>query len=355
MFPHVALHNRSILPFLSESEKLFLRKSLQDEDVEWKAPWMVPDEILYQCGDFDWVPLLGLAQCEFTYKGDNYKKKWWGKRVNENIPMSSKENTQPIEEHLQVILSELEIIKQDFKKRSSELEKKIEYLEEEKMKLGLDVNKLQDARVREDALKRDLLENQNEKVRLRTRVAVLERLMHQYHSHNSSIELKASLNNIEELKRKIEELETILQNCKLRVELLETNNKHWKKQFQRSQGQIRDRDHIMGEVVTQVREVADHLQTLAAQADMLSLKYESESDQGRESAWLLKKVKALNMQDQLQTQLQEQLVKVQQDMRDQIQESQRSMISQLTQLLAGGTEKGKRTVNYSGDDNEDPI
>ncbi|MBA0881895.1 hypothetical protein Goshw_007047, partial [Gossypium schwendimanii] len=30
------------------------------EDVEWKAPWMVPDEILYRCGDFDWVPLLGI-------------------------------------------------------------------------------------------------------------------------------------------------------------------------------------------------------------------------------------------------------------------------------------------------------
>ncbi|MFQ6651422.1 hypothetical protein Gotur_023765 [Gossypium turneri] len=33
-------------------------QSLQEDDVEWKAPWMVPDEILYRCGDFDWVPLL---------------------------------------------------------------------------------------------------------------------------------------------------------------------------------------------------------------------------------------------------------------------------------------------------------
>ncbi|MBA0786234.1 hypothetical protein Gotri_025150 [Gossypium trilobum] len=33
---------------------------LLEEDVEWKAPWMVPDEILYQCGDFDWVALLGI-------------------------------------------------------------------------------------------------------------------------------------------------------------------------------------------------------------------------------------------------------------------------------------------------------
>ncbi|MFQ6659963.1 hypothetical protein Gotur_028652, partial [Gossypium turneri] len=29
-------------------------QNLRDEDVEWKAPWMVPDEILYRCGDFDW-------------------------------------------------------------------------------------------------------------------------------------------------------------------------------------------------------------------------------------------------------------------------------------------------------------
>ncbi|MFQ6665832.1 hypothetical protein Gotur_032420 [Gossypium turneri] len=60
------------------------------------------DEILYQCGDFDWVPLLGiwgaigyapllvlrqyrsrqflpvtqgLTECEFSYRGDGYKKK----------------------------------------------------------------------------------------------------------------------------------------------------------------------------------------------------------------------------------------------------------------------------------------
>ncbi|MBA0698077.1 hypothetical protein Goari_021586, partial [Gossypium aridum] len=90
----------------------------------------------------------GLAQCEFACKGDNYKKKvreisnawnqthrmkrftinpmaipkydwWWGKRVNENIPVSSQENTRLIEEHLQVITFELDIIKQDFENRSS--------------------------------------------------------------------------------------------------------------------------------------------------------------------------------------------------------------------------------------------
>ncbi|KAA3488575.1 RNA-directed DNA polymerase (Reverse transcriptase), Ribonuclease H-like protein [Gossypium australe] len=55
------------------------------------------------------------------------------------------------------------------------------------------------------------------------------------------------------------------------------------------------------------------------------------------------------MQDQLQAQLQEQLAKVQQEMRDQILESQRSTINQLAQLLAGEREKGKGTAFNSGD------
>ncbi|MBA0824920.1 hypothetical protein Goarm_021553, partial [Gossypium armourianum] len=72
-----------------------------DEDVEWRAPWMVLDEILYRCENFDWVPLLGIwgaigytlllvlrqyrsrqfilatqgmTQCEFSYKGYTTRK-----------------------------------------------------------------------------------------------------------------------------------------------------------------------------------------------------------------------------------------------------------------------------------------
>ncbi|MBA0765563.1 hypothetical protein Gotri_014735, partial [Gossypium trilobum] len=83
------------------------------------------------------------------------------------------------------------------------------------------------------------------------------------------IELRASLSKIEKLKGKIEELERAFQ--------------------------IRDRDYIMGEAATQVREVANHLQALAVQADVLSLKYESESSRGRELAWLLRRIKALGI------------------------------------------------------------
>ncbi|MFQ6660164.1 hypothetical protein Gotur_028772 [Gossypium turneri] len=111
----------------------------------------------------------GLAECEFSYRGESYKKKaremasawnqtrrmkrlavgpmttpeyseWWIKRINDNIPGSSLENSQSIEEHLRVVPSELEIIKQDFERRNAELEKKIEQMEEEKVNLRLDVD-----------------------------------------------------------------------------------------------------------------------------------------------------------------------------------------------------------------------
>ncbi|MBA0761344.1 hypothetical protein Gotri_024005 [Gossypium trilobum] len=78
------------------------RRAGEGEDIKWRVHWMLPDEILYRCGDFDSVPLLGiwgaigyasllilrqyrsrqfvpvtqgLAQCELSYKGDGYKKK----------------------------------------------------------------------------------------------------------------------------------------------------------------------------------------------------------------------------------------------------------------------------------------
>ncbi|MFQ6645683.1 hypothetical protein Gotur_019766 [Gossypium turneri] len=95
-------------------------QSLQDEDVEKRAPWMIADEILYRCGDFNWVSLLGI------WGAIGYALLLVFRYVNDSVPMSSQENTWPIKEHLQVIPSELEIIKQDFEKRSSELEKKIE-------------------------------------------------------------------------------------------------------------------------------------------------------------------------------------------------------------------------------------
>ncbi|MBA0865858.1 hypothetical protein Goshw_015985, partial [Gossypium schwendimanii] len=45
---------------ISEEKWMAILQNLQEEDVKWRAPWLLPDEILYRCGNFDWVPLLGI-------------------------------------------------------------------------------------------------------------------------------------------------------------------------------------------------------------------------------------------------------------------------------------------------------
>ncbi|MBA0633979.1 hypothetical protein Godav_029595, partial [Gossypium davidsonii] len=135
---------------ISKEKWMAILQNLQEEDVEWRAPWLLLDEILYRCGNFSWVPLLGIweaigyalllvlrqyrsrqfipatqgiADCKFSYRDDNYRKRiqeissawkqtrrmkrlvvdlmttpeyneWWVRRINDNTPNSSQENGQ---------------------------------------------------------------------------------------------------------------------------------------------------------------------------------------------------------------------------------------------------------------------
>ncbi|XP_052882274.1 uncharacterized protein LOC108475016 [Gossypium arboreum] len=313
---------------ISEEKWMDILQNLKEGDIEWRAYWMVLDEIMYRCGNFDWVPLLGiwgatgytplialrqyksrqfvpttyrLAQNEFSFKGAHYKKKvrelsdawkqtgwmkrlaidsmvtpeyseWFKKRINDNIPRPSLESARPVGEQLQIAPSELEIIRQDFEKKSLELGKKIEQLEEEKMHLRLEADvqkseaekwkkgktkaeedldslkmdykklrlsmrtaglgktseqwrheireekantnrwerKFQEAQARNEDLEKSLSESRNERGELRARVSEVEKSLRQYRNRNTAMELKASLSKIEEMKGKIEELEASL-------------------------------------------------------------------------------------------------------------------------------------------------
>ncbi|MBA0786523.1 hypothetical protein Gotri_000102 [Gossypium trilobum] len=223
-----------------EEKWMAILQNLRDEDVEWRAPWLIPDEILYRFGDFDW----GLTQCEFSYKGDNYKKKvremsnawnrtrrmkilavgssmtpeysqWRDQRVNDNIPMSNPETARSLEEHLQVLPSEIEIIKQDFQKRSLELGKKIEQLEEEKMQLGLDVDvqKLEVDKLRKGNNKAeedlDSLKTDYKKLRRSMRTAGLGKTLEQWRQE------------IQEEKKKVDQWEKKFQDTRAREVALE--------------------------------------------------------------------------------------------------------------------------------------
>ncbi|MBA0636373.1 hypothetical protein Godav_025152, partial [Gossypium davidsonii] len=235
------------------------------EDIEWRAPWLLSDEILYRCGNFDWVPLLGiwgaigyapllvlrqyrsrqfvpatqgLAECKFSYGGDGYKKRirpmttpeydaWRVRRVNDNIPKSSHEGSQSIEEHLRVVPSELEILKQDFERKNTELEKQIEQMEEEKMNLRLDVDvqKLEMERLRKGKAKAeedlDSLKTDYKKLRSSIRTAGLGKTSEQWRK-----EIQEEKNKADRWERRFQEVQT--QNETLKRSLLENQKEKGK-------------------------------------------------------------------------------------------------------------------------------
>ncbi|KAK5819654.1 hypothetical protein PVK06_024671 [Gossypium arboreum] len=72
------------------------------------------------------------------------------------------------------------------------------------------------------------------------------------------MELRVNLSKIEEMKGEIEELEASLQNYEMRIQFFKANEDRWKEQHHHAQDQIRNRDYLMGEAITQIREVADY-------------------------------------------------------------------------------------------------
>ncbi|MFQ6657372.1 hypothetical protein Gotur_027082 [Gossypium turneri] len=217
---------------ISEEKWMAIFQNLQERDIEWRAPWLLPGEILYRCGDFDW----GLAKCEFSYRGDGYKRRvremvsawnqtrrmkglavglmttpeyseWWAKRINDNVPGPSSEDSQLIEEYLRVVPIELEIIKQDFERKNAELERKIEQMEEEKVNLRLDVDvqKLEADKLRKGKNKAeeelDSLKTDYKKLRRSVRTVGLEKTSEQWRE-----EIREERNKSDRWERKFQEV-----------------------------------------------------------------------------------------------------------------------------------------------------
>ncbi|KAL1064082.1 hypothetical protein V6Z11_D13G187500 [Gossypium hirsutum] len=240
---------------ITEEKWMAIFRNLQEENVEWRALWLLLDDILYRCGDFDWVLLLGIwgavgyapllvlrqyrlrqfapatqrsAECEFSYKDDGYKRKaremanawnqtrqmkrlavgpmttseyneWCVRRINDNIPRPSPENSQSIEEHLRVVPSELEIIKQDFERINAALEKKIEQIKEEKvnLKLDIDIQKLETEGLRKGKRKVDedlnSLKTDYKRLRLSVRTVGLGKTSEQWRQEVQEEKAKASI------------------------------------------------------------------------------------------------------------------------------------------------------------------
>ncbi|MBA0637628.1 hypothetical protein Godav_028959 [Gossypium davidsonii] len=245
---------------ISKEKWMAILQNLQEEDIEWRAPWMLSDEILYICGDFDWVLLL---------------------RIWEAIGYAP-----------------LLVLRQYRRWLQEEDSRDVQCLEPDSTDEEIGSRwerKFNEAQMRNESLEKSLSKSRNKKDELKARVAELEKTK----SRNSTMELRASLGKIEQMKRRVEELEMTLQNYEIQIEYLEANEDRQNEQFHYFQNQVRKKDHIMGEAVVQIREVADHLQTLAVQVDTLSVKYELESNQGQELASLLKNIRVLSIRAKL--------------------------------------------------------
>ncbi|XP_040945801.1 uncharacterized protein [Gossypium hirsutum] len=111
---------------------------------------------------------------------------WWARRINDNTPKLNQKDSQSIEEHLRVIPSELEIIRQDFERRNADLEKKIEQMEAEKTNLRfyIDIQKLENEKLKKEKNKAEeelgSLKMDYKKMRLSIRTAGLGRTLEQW-------------------------------------------------------------------------------------------------------------------------------------------------------------------------------
>ncbi|MBA0671114.1 hypothetical protein Goklo_028995 [Gossypium klotzschianum] len=288
-----------------------------------RAPWLVPDEILYRCGSFDWVPLLGiwgavgyapllvlrqynsrqfvlatqgLAHCEFSYRGDNYKR-----RVKE---ISQAWNQVHRMKRLTV-----------GPMTTQKLEKKIERLEEEKLHLRLDVDvqKLEAEKLKKGKNKveedLDSLKTDYKKLRVSMRTAGLGKTSEQWR-----LEIQEERNKADGWKKKCQET----QDCEARIAFFEANEERQKEQLHYYQSQVRDRDHVMGEAVAHIREKLEQMQR--------------------------------DMQECLQAQMQERLDKIQEDIK-----AQKDAMAELTHLLRRGVDKGKGPMADHAEGSEDPL
>ncbi|XP_039051704.1 uncharacterized protein LOC120193215 [Hibiscus syriacus] len=180
----------------TEEKWMIIFKSIRDSDILWRTSWNVSSDILYRCGDRDWVPLPGiwgsvgyapllvsrqfgsrqfipatreLSKSEFAFRGELYKNKvkgvtdawrythrvnlftfesrlsrgyeeWRSNRVNDNIPLSNQENIQSMEEHLRVIPSPLEQARLDFEAERKKWRVTLQKLEDEVYQKGLETD-----------------------------------------------------------------------------------------------------------------------------------------------------------------------------------------------------------------------
>ncbi|KAK8505748.1 hypothetical protein V6N12_024731 [Hibiscus sabdariffa] len=170
-------------------------------------------------------------------------------------------------------------------------------LQQEKEKVDFWKRKHPEAETQQNLMREELTDRRVENVNLRTQISELEASLQMYENLQLEAQLAASQEENAMMKEQVEDLECSLQTCQEELEsfkeLQEYEKARWEAQLQHSQDQVRNRDHVMRKALVQIRDVAEHLQTLAVQADVISVQTELESTRGKRLASLLREIKLL--------------------------------------------------------------
>ncbi|KAE8654176.1 E3 ubiquitin protein ligase upl2, putative isoform 2 [Hibiscus syriacus] len=270
----------------TEEKWMVIFKDIRDGDILWRASWNTSSDILYRCGERDWVPLPGiwgsvgyapllvsrqygsrqfipatwdLVGSDFAFKGDQYKGKvkgvaeawkqtrrvnlftydlglsqeyeqWRSGRVNDNIPIVNPENIQLIEEQLRVVPSPLELAKHDFEAERRQWRMTLQKLEDEVYQKGLEID-IQKSRA-------DRIEKVEKQLRLDfddLRSTYQRMVKAQAGSSSSkSVELRQE---VASLKRVAGESQEELKQSRHQVKILSKENDSLEQRLQKSQAQ----------------------------------------------------------------------------------------------------------------------
>ncbi|KAL4376261.1 hypothetical protein GQ457_02G038780 [Hibiscus cannabinus] len=240
------------LPNFTKDKWIAILRNLRDEDVKWYVSWLPRLDILYKCGEYDWVPLsgiwggtgyaplmvqrqygsvqfipvtAGLDLADFSYKVEFWAQvkkiqkawnqprrvetvkarpmftidyeAWRTRRGFDNIPLPDQKNVISFEEHLKVVPTEVEVVRHECEVEKNELKRRIRELEAQNRDLDLDVvyykKQLRNVEKERDQLAEDFtdLQASHQKIQGKLKVAGMRKTTEEWERELREQEMEA--------------------------------------------------------------------------------------------------------------------------------------------------------------------
>ncbi|KAL4291673.1 hypothetical protein GQ457_14G014390 [Hibiscus cannabinus] len=208
------------LPNFTKDKWIAILRNLRDEDVKWYVSWLPRLDILYKCGEYDWVPLSGIwggtgyaplmvqrqygsvqfipvtAGLDLADFLQDYEA-WRTRRGFDNIPLPDQKNVISFEEHLKVVPTEVEVVRHECEVEKNELKRRIRELETQNRDLDLDVvyykKQLRNVEKERDQLAEDFtdLQASHQKIQGKLKVAGMRKTTEEWERELREQEMEA--------------------------------------------------------------------------------------------------------------------------------------------------------------------